>query len=539
MDSESRLGLDELNGNSETISINNSARGEESVAFNPSLSPQTHHSSPDHCDKHYHSKPIFAKEIYRASDLLMSVSVCAEVNKPRINDLAAAAVEELTQMAIAREPLWLQDIDTGSWVLNDVEYKKRFGPLDATLQEIIRMVKTEEPIQLPNLSPSNSSMGFKSKPLQTEASRESARVFMNPVNLAKMFMDVDQWSTMFSNIVSKATVLGVQSTGQPGNPNGALQVMTVEYHLPSPLSRCRESYFVRHCKQLASQSWIVVDASLGSIFPMPLIKCERRSSGCLIQEMEDGYSMVTWVENLEVDNRSVKELFRPIVSSGFAFGAKRWLATLAWQCERHATMMDESVKDLKEGRKSLLKLAGRMMRDYYASVSASPENPWRPLPITGAEDVMIMACENLDDPGSPRGVAITTATTIWLPVSPEKVFIFLQDGNARNQWDILSKGRATREMVRIGTGRDLGNCVSIVVVDVSRSFSLFNLFWFIFIFVLYIPEILHKIYFVSFVACTKQCKDSLCTRELHQFNRLLRSLCTYRHSRHENDLRRW
>jgi hypothetical protein len=48
---------------------------------------------------------------------------------------------------------------------------------------------------------------------------------------------------------------------------------------------------------------------------------------------------VVWVEHIEVDDRSVQNIYRPLVNSGLAFGAKRWVGTLDRQCERLASSM--------------------------------------------------------------------------------------------------------------------------------------------------------------------------------------------------------
>jgi homeobox-leucine zipper protein len=48
---------------------------------------------------------------------------------------------------------------------------------------------------------------------------------------------------------------------------------------------------------------------------------------------------VVWVEHTEVDDRSVHNIYRPLVNSGLAFGAKRWVETLDRQCERLASSM--------------------------------------------------------------------------------------------------------------------------------------------------------------------------------------------------------
>lgn len=37
---------------------------------------------------------------------------------------------------------------------------------------------------------------------------------------------------------------------------------------------------------------------------------------------------------MEVDDSGIHHIYKPLVSSGLAFGAKRWLATLDRQCQR-------------------------------------------------------------------------------------------------------------------------------------------------------------------------------------------------------------
>ncbi|KAJ6778270.1 HOMEOBOX-LEUCINE ZIPPER PROTEIN MERISTEM L1 [Salix koriyanagi] len=100
------------------------------------------------------------------------------------------------------------------------------------------------------------------------------------------------WSTMFSDIVSRVLTLEVLSTGVARNYNGALQVMTAEFQLPTPLVPTRESYYVRYYKQHSDGTWVVVDVSLDNICPSPTPRCRRRPFGCLIQEMPNGYSKV-------------------------------------------------------------------------------------------------------------------------------------------------------------------------------------------------------------------------------------------------------
>ncbi|XP_018808969.2 homeobox-leucine zipper protein HDG2-like isoform X2 [Juglans regia] len=386
-------------------------------------------------------------EMYGAGDLLRSISAPTEADKPMIIELAVAAMEELVRMAQMGEPLWMTNLD-GTSTLHEDEYIRTFP------------------------------RGIGPRPIsfKCEASRETAVVIMNHINLVEILMDVNQWSTVFSGIVSRALTLEVLSTGVAGNYNGALQVMTAEFQVPSPLVPTRESYYVRYCKQHADGTWAVVDVSLDDLRPSPAVRSRRRPSGCLIQEMPNGYSKVTWVEHVEVDDRGVHNLYKQLVSSGHAFGAKRWVATLDRQCERLASAMasniptgDVGVITNQEGRKSMLKLAERMVISFCAGVSASTTHTWTTLSGTGADDVRVMTRKSIDDPGRPPGIVLSAATSFWLPVPPKRVFDFLRDENSRSEWDILSNGGVVQEMAHIANGRDTGNSVSLLRVNSANS----------------------------------------------------------------------
>ena len=109
--------------------------------------------------------------------------------------------------------------------------------------------------------------------------------------------------------------------------------MSAEFHQRTPLIPARQCYFARYCKKHTNGTWGVVDVSLENLFPYPQVQFRRRPSGCVIQEVGNRGSKVTWIEHVEVDNRSLHPLFRPIVSSGFAFSAKRWIATINRHCQ--------------------------------------------------------------------------------------------------------------------------------------------------------------------------------------------------------------
>ena len=257
--------------------------------------------------------------------------------------------------------------------------------------------------------------------------------------------------------------------------------MTAEFQMPSPLVPTRESQFVRYCKQHPDGGWAVVDVSLDGLRAGGAAgaRGRRRPSGCLIQEMPNGYSRVTWVEHVEADDAMVHELYRPLVSSGLAFGARRWAAALERQCERLASAMassvpaapaaaagDAGVVTTAEGRRSMLRLAERMVASFCGGVTASTTHQWTTLSGSGPEDVRVMTRKSVDDPGRPPGIILNAATSFWLPAPPARVFSFLRNDATRSEWDILSNGGDVLEMAHIANGRDQGNAVSLLRVNV-------------------------------------------------------------------------
>lgn len=131
------------------------------------------------------------------------------------------------------------------------------------------------------------------------------------------------------------------------------------------------------------------------------------------------------------------------------------------------------------GRKSLLKLAKRMVDNFCAGVCASTVRKWDKLRVDNVgEDVRVMTRKSMDDPGEPPGIILSAATSVWIPVSQNRLFEFLRDERMRSEWDILSNGGPMQEMVHITKGQRHGNHVSLLRSGVSDhcSFALFFLF---------------------------------------------------------------
>lgn len=55
--------------------------------------------------------------------------------------------------------------------------------------------------------------------------------------------------------------------------------------------------------------------------------------------LTNSYAQVTWVEHSEYDESTVHYLLRPLLSSGFGFGAHRWIATLQRQSDYLAVLI--------------------------------------------------------------------------------------------------------------------------------------------------------------------------------------------------------
>ncbi|XVF03952.1 hypothetical protein REPUB_Repub05bG0038000 [Reevesia pubescens] len=433
------------------------------------------------------STNVGTNHMHRASDLLMAVSIGADPSKNKIIDQAIEAMEELIKMASMGEPLWLGSGNSEIETLNGLQYLREFGSFDATMEEIIRMVEMGEPQCFPSSDCNNefpfgnqdnatSPLKFEFEPLHIEASREIGFVNMNPINIVELLMDLNQWSTIFSNIVSRTSQLGVILDSVDGSYNGMLQVMTAEFHQCTPLIPARQSYFARYFRMLSYGTWGVVDVSLENLFPYPQVQFRRRPSGCVIQEMPNGSSKVTWVEHVEVDNRSVHPIFHQIVSSGFAFSAKRWIAMINRHCQWLSTSMakstptDAGVLIPQAGRESLLKLAESMTRNFFMNISSSKENLWMQLPINiGAEDIRFRFGNVLVVPGKPPSNTIIFTTSLRLPIPTKILFDFLRNEHSRNKWDLLSNERFVRELAYVINGENPENRVSVMQVNSSPN----------------------------------------------------------------------
>ncbi|GAB4857867.1 hypothetical protein Ancab_015772 [Ancistrocladus abbreviatus] len=369
-------------------------------------------------------------------------------------ELAMSSVDELMKMCQLDEPLWIRSNNSAMEMLN-VEEHSRIFPWPMNLKQHYNE-------------------------LRTEATRSRALVIMNSVNLVDAFLDANKWMELFPSIVSRAKTIQILASGVSGHASGSLHLMYAELQALSPLVPARETHFLRYCQQNVEEgTWIIVDFPVDNFhgsLQLPFPKYRRRPSGCIVQDMPNGYSKVTWVEHAEItEEKPVHQIFSQYVKTGMAFGAQRWLAVLQRQCERVASLMARNISDLgviqsPEARKNLMKLAERMIRTFCVNISTSGGQSWTAL-SDSADDTVRITTRKVTEPGQPNGVILSAVSTTWLPFPHNQVFHLLKNERRRSQLEALSNGNSLHEVAHIANGSDPGNCISLLRINVASNSS--------------------------------------------------------------------
>ncbi|XP_075502467.1 homeobox-leucine zipper protein HDG1-like isoform X3 [Primulina tabacum] len=379
------------------------------------------------------------------SGLTMGMSsIDVPFNKSLFFDLALAAMNELIKLSQLDSPLWFRSLKGGGETLNLEEYRKTFSPCT----------------------------GVSSNNLMTEATRSTGTIILDCETIMETLLDVNRWTEMFPWIIGSASILDVIFCGSSGKRNGALLLMEAEFQVLSPLVPVRQAKFLRFCKQHKEDIWAVVDVSIDTIFQNPSVNasvnCRRLPSGIVVQDMSNGSSKVTWIEHTEYDESAVHKIYKPLLRSGIGFGAQKWISILQRQCELAATLMSSPVPTENNlaltlsGKKSLAKLAQRMIRNFCTGV-CSTVHKWEMVQSEiNTDDTKLAMRKSYGDLGEPSGVILSATTTVWMPVSPIRLFDFLQDEKARVHWDVLSQDGPTQQILYIPKSQDPGNCISIL-----------------------------------------------------------------------------
>ncbi|XP_073284108.1 homeobox-leucine zipper protein HDG11-like [Primulina huaijiensis] len=372
----------------------------------------------------------------------------SEMDKSVMTEMATNAMNEFIRLLQSNEPLWVKSTTDGREILVSENYERFFPRPNSHLRN---------------------------PEARMEASRASGVVIMNGLALVDKFMDVDKWVEMFPTIISRATTICVISSGILGSQSGTLQLMYEELQMLTALLPIRQLYFLRLCQEIKQGTWAVIDVS----YDLPQqesqftssCKAHKLPSGCLIQEMPNGYSKVSWMEHWEIEDKvPVHGLYRDLIRNGVAFGAERWLSTLQRISERSACLMvtgssttdfGGGVTSSAEGKRSMVKLAQRLVKSFCSSINPSNGQQWTTISRLNEFEVRATSHKSTD-PGQLSGVVLCAAATLWLPVSPQNVFNFLRDERTRPQWDVLSNQNPVQEVAHIANGSDPGNCISVL-----------------------------------------------------------------------------
>ncbi|KAJ6369464.1 hypothetical protein OIU76_027817 [Salix suchowensis] len=204
-----------------------------------------------------------------------------DMEKVLMAETAAGAMEELITLLGGNEPFWIKSPSDGRFILDQTTYDKIY-PRAAH---------------------------FTSCNARVESSKDSATVTMPGMDLVDMFLDPNKWVDLFPTIVTEARTIQVLQAGTEGNRHGSLQMMYEQMHILSPMVPTREFYFLRLCQQLEPGQWVIADVSYDYLKESGSPSCAwRLPSGCLIQDMADGFSKV-FVDVSMSDNDDLKIVF--------------------------------------------------------------------------------------------------------------------------------------------------------------------------------------------------------------------------------------
>lgn len=371
------------------------------------------------------------------------LSEIEKVEKSLIIGIAATAMDELVELLHLKEPVWIKSATDGRSFIHHDSYYKLFPKAN----------------------------NLKTSSARIESSKDSGMVAVAATHLIEMLLDSNKWMDLFPTIIKEAGTIEVIDTGDFG---GYLNLMYGKMHVLSPLVAPREFIFIRYCRQLNSSTWILVDVSYDFIKQLEdAVPTHSRKfpSGCMIEDISNGKSNITWIEHVEVDDKSLTHrLYRDLVCNCQAYGATRWIVTLQRMCERIAFSVGismthkhalEGVIGLPEGRRNLMNLCHRMVKNFCEELSLSDRLDFSHSSASNNSGVRISLHRNTVQ-GLPNGLILIAATSLWLPLSYEILFDFFKDEKNRAQWDALSNGNISSEIAHISTGTHPGNFVSIL-----------------------------------------------------------------------------
>lgn len=222
----------------------------------------------------------------------------------------------------------------------------------------------------------------------------------------------------------------------------------------------RKVLLVRTCKQV-KEGWLVAEVSPQPFQVEDLIEngyelnSHRFPSGCLIEDLANGRSRVTWVEHMGFAELVPANL---VIRGGIVFGAQGMLDLLERPCERRRnTRSIENVSSFIESEKQFLMSSGTVMvAELYRTISPA-EDLWS---SSGAPNVYTTLYKH--SLGSDIAVG---AITFRVAHSPEFVLQILGDEHIHHEWDVLGGYISLHRMTTYPTGSDNRNKISVSLVQ--------------------------------------------------------------------------
>nr|XP_011458039.1 PREDICTED: homeobox-leucine zipper protein MERISTEM L1-like isoform X1 [Fragaria vesca subsp. vesca] len=313
--------------------------------------------------------------------------------------------------------------------------------------------------------------------MEIEYSIESGIVPLRLDNVVTTMTNVDEWASVFCNIVHNRTAevsSGVMSNLAPNTPPHnrdnfkCVKTINAELLLPMPCAPTRKFSFIRFLREVIPDVWAVVDVST-DYFPHLSstlnVNCKRRPSGVIVRRRDD-HSEVIWIENMEIHNYNVEDSIYSGVNSNLAFDAKHWISMLLTKEKRiqskFVTVKLPIMNHAFSVRHALLTLARRLKMVFLSYIAEHPdENKWDLLSDTGIKI--------LKDTDAQRNnyMAVTTSRVEATPLS---VFNFLVKRNRQLQWPCLEEMAEPEEVINLVTD-DHSNCITIHAKRVNQNES--------------------------------------------------------------------
>ncbi|WZZ31075.1 hypothetical protein YC2023_014476 [Brassica napus] len=352
-----------------------------------------------------------------------------QMDIPQLSETAAIAVEELKQLFLTDEALWVMSSIDGTYVIDQESYEKF----------------------------SHSIKHFRNLSARVESSKDVTVVPIEATSLIDMFLDLEKWKMLFPTIVNKAKTIHTLGSELPIKENcNVLQMIWEQLHILSPLVPPREFMIVRCCQQIGERLWIIADVSQHIVNSDQSISpsCYKRPSGCLIRSLPNAHTEVRWIEHVEVDHTAdTHRMYRELVSGGSGYGARRWIVTLERMCERMAlstilimpaTDWSETIPTV-EGRKSVMKLGERMVKIFNEMLIMSGKVEF---PQQSKCGVRISIRMNME-PGQLPGLVVSAASCLSIPLTPLQVFNSLRSNDTRHQTARISTGSSGTNYINL------------------------------------------------------------------------------------------